>query len=506
MRTRLPVAVLAALATLSCKPSGSTVQPAADPPQVRPRAEPDPSRAVEARPAFVVLSEDSTWVIPIDPAHEVLQLEGHFVGGQPGQAAAAYGRFSAMLTTETDSKEVLPLCASGEFGGECELDLEWGEVGIEGTVLVHADGTQTHSLPCDCAVVVGVSTDGAPEPEFDITDPDMLVDIELSPYTPEEYLTECSEEALEPDLGLTTILAGVVYETGMAHNNICSGLNIYDAAERQTPLRPGAEPLRRDPSNGMMCLPEGDSEWLDPAMASLDEGDCTLGEDDCDCDDVGEMSAFAIRRGELVHITGNITPVATGCACVGREPLTRDNCPSVVSPCGRGQQFEDLVDWPEYWVTTDETLALGVMEGRFGVLTSMGDILRMGEPPDVVLDVEFHRDTALRFALELPTEIRVVIPELHPDDAGFDGSAKAWGNRCFGHLKAGHLDAAEAACIAGLLAGGSDGTRGALTYNLGRVAEERRRPERAVDYYRRSDGLRPGNATVQARLLALSPD
>lgn len=62
---------------------------------------------------------------------------------------------------------------------------------------------------------------------------------------------------------------------------------------------------------------------------------------------------------------------------------------------------------------------------------------------------------------------------------------------------------AEGACVEGLLEGGTDDARGALTYTLGGIEEARGDTDRAGDFYRRSLRLRPGNATVMARLSGL---
>gem|GEM_PF-2306013 len=72
---------------------------------------------------------------------------------------------------------------------------------------------------------------------------------------------------------------------------------------------------------------------------------------------------------------------------------------------------------------------------------------------------------------------------------------------------AGRLPLARRATRAGLRhALGSGERRGALLYNLGRIAEGQSDPEQAVSAYRRSLAVRPGNSSVSARLLALGAD
>lgn len=94
---------------------------------------------------------------------------------------------------------------------------------------------------------------------------------------------------------------------------------------------------------------------------------------------------------------------------------------------------------------------------------------------------------------------------LAPEDSTFIDAqgGRAWGNRCFAHLAANRLDAAQAACDRGLAQATDQAVRGSLLYNLGRVAEARGERGRARELYRRSLAARPGNRVVQGRLDAL---
>lgn len=95
-------------------------------------------------------------------------------------------------------------------------------------------------------------------------------------------------------------------------------------------------------------------------------------------------------------------------------------------------------------------------------------------------------------------------PELASEDEGYSDTrwGRGWGERCFRHLRAGRLAAAEAACERGRVIAGPR-VRGAILYNLGRIAEQRGRRAEAVRYYERSLAARPINRTVQQRLRAL---
>jgi tetratricopeptide (TPR) repeat protein len=197
-------------------------------------------------------------------------------------------------------------------------------------------------------------------------------------------------------------------------------------------------------------------------------------------------------------------PEVAGCSCASWMDASAASCPSPLDPCGQGRELPDRDQYEELWVTNDERLALAKRGNELVVLAVAGGApVRTVPSKDPILGVEHHPMSALLDAVPPPAGIRVVIPERHATDASFEGSAKAWGNRCFEHLQADRLDAAEAACFAGLLTRGTNGTRGALTYNLGRIAEARGNEEGAREYYERSQRLRPSDATAK-RLRALA--
>jgi len=102
---------------------------------------------------------------------------------------------------------------------------------------------------------------------------------------------------------------------------------------------------------------------------------------------------------------------------------------------------------------------------------------------------------------------KVDVADLAPEDIGFEDhrGGRGWGNRCFVHLKAKRYAPASAACRRGLEIATEGSIRGAILYNLGRIAEEQGHVEEARRQYRSSLRERPGNKTVQARLKGLSP-
>lgn len=481
-------------------------------------------------PAFVVLSFDSTTVVPLDPEVDEMELPGHWIGMPSDSGSRARGRYEAMVSIVPGRGELeLPICVDASFDDPCVLELEPGELpytelpGTSGMFELQVDVGEGRvdgwalldpwvEGACPCVVVPGLSTDGLPEPEFDLTDPDTLEEIEMSPYEPEEYEQECGEEALRPDVGPSSYVGGVRYDNGMAHTNVCNGLNIYDGASVVVELRPGAaEPT--DFVSGPMACGEGEADMA-PSLAPMPDDEFYEAPEELPYEEYDEpvcqeewdeVVAWSIHRGHLVYGRGHIATAGVECLCASAQPLQTATCPSQFDPCGTDEDFGGLDEYDDWWVPSGGGAALVVQDGELQVLDEDGGRIRTAAADsDGLLGVEFHPDTALVEALEVPLEVQVGLPSLAAEDLEHDGSAKQWGNRCFTHLKGDRLDAAEAACLAGLSVGGSDRTRGAITYSLGRVEEERGRIERARGYYQRSLRLRPGNATVEGRLSALA--
>lgn len=474
---------------------------------------PTPAEIGAERGAFVLLMEHGTVVLPFDPTIERLELPGQWVGAQPEHAAGAWGRVPVEVVGAQDSDlRPVPVCASGSYGDPCELPVEHAPADrraalesasaslqlrvelVEGRAPRQTLLDPVRGGECSCVVVPWISADGEPVPEFDLEDPVVLEEIAMSPYDPEEYVEHCSTEALLPDLEPTAYVGGVLYANGMSHNGVCSGLNLYDGASDTVVLRPGSTEPNATFFEGA-C-----SEGLMDPHAEIDLD----GEPGVPCDDDDEMLAYAIERGQLVRTTGSIGTVGEECSCVSALPLSAVSCPSLFDPCGDRQGFPGLADASRWWVSSDGRRALRLDDEELSVWApGEAEPLRRDSVGEEILGVEVHARSVLLEDPEVPEVMRAALPPLSVDDRGFAGSAKDWGNRCFGHLRAGLLDAAEAACFAGLVAGGSDGTRGAITYNLGRIEEARGDQARALTYYERSDRLRPGNATVQERIQAL---
>lgn len=503
-----------ALVGLGCRPDPQATEqpePAAEP-TVR---VPDHVPVRPPTPAFVILGSEKTTVIPVDAQRPVIEHPGMFVGGieDPG---LAHGRlweqymFPDMLEEEHAGAPLIPVCPSGDYDDPCLADPEEDPEGVSRQLAIDlrrtAEGVVIDSPPsCPCVVVAGISTDDEPEPEFDIEDPEMLEVIEMSPYSPEEYEDHCSDEALAENNEImpTSYMAGVLYETGMTHNGVCSGLNLYDGGENQVILRPGAKPISRAADDGMQCLVDGPGDMLGYFFDEPPpfEGECELGLDCDNCNEPDEMTAFAIRHGQLGFAAGEIQAVGGGCGCMAWEPITPQTCPSPLDPCGDPGPFGDLDDYHEHWIATDGQAAL-VMddEHTLVLLPKVAQAVRAEAKIDDILGVEFHPDTILLEPLGRSPVYRIDMPEVDPEDETY--LPKTLGNRCYKLFKKGKLEQARAACFAGLQNGGPDGTRGAIAYNLGRIEEERGNKELARGWYERSLALRP-NETVEKRLKGL---
>ena len=459
--------------------------------------------ASAGRSAFVVLAADETLVIPIDPALAVETLPGHWVGSLPGTPRGGWGVVPVELTTRgAPEQPSLPVCPSVP-PHSCWLALDESEAD-PASVLATAEGTidakvevtdgqaprwrfatDSGDETCTCVVVDGLSTDAI----LDLDDPDVEEAMAYSGYDEEEYQQTCSEEP-EPELSPTSYVGGVLYLNGPYSNFNCSGYNLYYGVSKDLPLRPGAAPPTAALPEPMACAQGVTLADVELVASDPERFACEPGE---------QMEAYALRHGRLVRYTGTTSgPEESDCSCASWVPASASSCPSPLDPCGQGRELSDRGAWQELWVTTDERLALALDGKDLVVLDVARDAaIRRLPAPAGILGVEHHPDTAL-LGVELPPRAaRLAIPPRDESDAKLAGSGKAWGNRCFAHLQAGRLDAAEAACYAGLLSEGTRGTRGALTYNLGRIAEARGDQARAREYYERSQHLRPNDATKQ---------
>lgn len=480
---------------------GCRAQPTGDQ-HVTPEPTPTEVAPARERPAFLVQTKRATLVVPIDPSVPLVRVDGIWTA----LGRDAYGRVETVIRVSKDPAVApLGICADASDDTGCRMSAEHGEVPVTMSIEATSGAAPTWRLTdsrdreCTCVVVEGISTDEE-EP-----DPDLVAEAEALGMTPEEYAEVCLQEEI-PDLVPTSMLGGVLYLTGMGHSGTCNGLNIYDGADDAISLRPGAKPIERAMPEIRECVDtfaELSLDWLGVA-----EPECRLGDPECNCRGEVEMEAWALRRGNLVRAIGEIEAVGSGCSCAVQVPITAATCPSPSDPCGDLAGFTTIETTSDHFWIANEGLAFVLRQDRLMVV-QRGDSKPIRDEPIPTpgidfIGVEYVRDAALIDPPEFPRSFRVGRAALADADAKFGGSASEWGDRCVVHLRAKRWDDAEAACFAGLEEGGSNKTRGALTYNLGRVAEGRGDAATALRWYRRSDRLRPGNATVKARIDALA--
>lgn len=512
VHSRIPQSLLVAALTLSggCRhaaappPSESTAQPASTEGAVALAAQ-----VADGRSAFVVITRDNTWVLPTNPELPIARWPGMFVG-DPGNPNLAHGRIDMGVGVAVDfvTERELPWCADATLDAACLRDLDDTRGETAQVRVVRRDDGQVEAavaLPCDCVAVRGISTDEVRPPEFDLTDPETLEMIKMSGHAPEEYAEYCGVDAFVDPFAPTAVLDGVLYRTGTTHNNMCSGLNLYDGGSDVVLLRPGAKPLERNPGPPMECVPDsaGMGNGLDLALLVPGQPmECEFGGDGCEnCDVVGEMTAFANRRGHLVFGAADVDAVGVGCSCAQHQPLPSVECPGVLEPCGDPAGFEGATASANFWVATDHSGALAIDESGTRMFGTNETVPRRTSASiGGVLGVEFHPDSPLLRAVSprsLPALIGASLPPLLLGDAKKKLGARGWWLRCNEHLDAGRLDAAEAACIAGLRKGGNRLERAHLVLALSRIETKRGNAARAQQFLQRWNRLERSSNSME---------
>jgi hypothetical protein len=539
--TRGSSRLVAALATLSIGCGGaesatSVVQapttPSATPPALpdeqRVAADPDEPTSVPAPPgptdgpAFVVYrvrpgypTLRTTVIVPLDPTRPTRSLEGIVV-----------------LDDATDPHALRWLTFSGDEPSPCTCACEHARApGAYGELFdLRPDTFELASPPSQCVV-----PSDAPS------------------CTPMEDAEEEEEDCEGAGGPLSTMVGGRVFVPLDTYEG-CGGWNRYGNDLATFSITRAEWRVPPFPLRGVTCEVEhAIGGWPDVRRAraplrcaSARNGFRSRGPDD-DCSFCAEerpgLVVARITRGVLQLIDSSVTTDATGTVWMTETALSARTCPSSADPCGDPAPFTALASAPpsaDFWVATDGSAALlhtsaAPSEGQLALLApGASTAVRTLTVPFVPLDVlgvRFHRDVGLlarlvdhglpaRRALACAAPAAVATPTRAPpvceagthleqgacaaiplatEDVGFVDThgGSDWGNRCFVHLRANALDAAEAACAAGLRVAERDTTRGAILYNLGRIAEARGDRAAARRHYTRSLEVRPGNAAVQ---------
>lgn len=493
----VPASLLLACLLAAC-PRAEAEHPQSATPNIRVRLPDQPPALEPEGGAFLLITSDETVVVPVDPARAVVSLRGMWVGSD-GPGELVRGHVPVEIEWETEAREgatSVPWCPS--FESECVAEEgEFLSMLLESVYGEKPSWTMRHAVggeACDCVSVVGISDDGeAQEEELspENLSPEEVSDAEIAGVDLERYIEECLE-AGDDHLEDASISGGVLFRWGEYSPVSCTGLNNYSADGREIPLRPGVGAVERWTLDGVTCSGEFESEEFYDS--------CTYGQPDC-CVEAGEALVVEIESGVQVQRHLNLTPVGAYCDCVVERPALQ-SCPSSFDPCGSGDGFE--LDGDErWWAFTEGEFALAIRDERAVVLRAGRKAPVRSDPLGINTDQLLGVETHPAFPVTVPElgRFAVVLPEMPEHNGHY--SAKAWGNTCFHLFRVGDLDAAEGACVEALRLGGTDNTRGAVTYSLGRIAEARDQPNRALAFYDRSLRLRPGNAAVKSRRAAL---
>lgn len=341
---------------------------------------------------------------------------------------------------------------------------------------------------------------------------------------------ECGgvEVPVPPPVALS---GGVVYALGARMDNEgCSGARLVDSIGQAHALVAGArrvdEPVVRGACFSRVLDAPGWPEDVLAGAACARESDDDHDDDPCGaCERMAgdEATASYVARGQLVRVGTNAS-VSWELTFVTRAPLTPATCPGPNDPCGTAATFPGVDAYGDFWVATGGEAALVARDGDAWIWPRGGEAVAIALPVQDILGLRFHADLRPLLApmragtpddealAPFVSPAACALPEspdegpaLAPEDQAFVDThgGRDWGNRCFEHVRAGALDAAEAACERGLDLATEPSVQGALYYNFGRIAEARGDAAEARSWYERSLASRPGNRTVQQRLDAL---
>ncbi len=492
-------------------PSGATSTPSATPSDAPATVEPSepavrPPPEVTTLPtgpaAFVLYTLEQTVVIPLD-GREPVRAEGLWL--QDDRTSPAALSHSLILSPSRIERMGIGPCPCGNLDGGCTPD------NVSTTRFHPNTGTVTPESDAQCRCV-------HPKPSWGIFPPDPA-DVDGEVYEP------ClGGNATSP----VSLVGGRLYWLGYEWNGACYGaLSLYDAYEFVDPLAAPAGSVDLERARPYGCtyelddMPDQEPPW--PLPDSL----CRPGRgDDCSCmdDDYFESQVFTVRRGWVWRVQDEVSH-AGGSRRIARARARPDRCPGLNDPCGDPEPFGPRPKGyrREFWVMTDGTARLSATRYDYqlsrqdaayppvrfelpGVHAST-DVIGIRQHTDVGPLLAVMRRHASRGAATAtpPDEATCTPPVLRPTDATFVDTrgGRGWGDRCFIHIQLRNWNAAEATCLRGLEVATEDETRGALLYNLGRVAEGRGLVGHAMEQYRRSLVVRPNNAAVRKRLATL---
>lgn len=499
--------VALALVSPACTPRAASIQdhaqakvtaPAAEP-TAEPQPEPPPAPTPEPEllspdtppvSGFVIYTQEQTIIVPIDGSPRVI---GEGLWLQDDRASPPALSHTLIMSGARAQTMGLPRCPCLAGDGAC----------IDDSVESRSFDPRTGALvrepaqPCTCTRLH-----------------------EPLAYPPTELDGEQFEAcATDEDQVLASLVAGQLHHQGWEWNGACfHGLSIYDALAWRHDLIDEAPELISD---GMRSL--GCNNDMGPAYAErpwpIDRGALTR-----ECEDYFESEVFMLRRGDLWAVRDDISGVH-GYRRYLKQPARPDRCPTVNDPCGDPEPFRKPAKLDrkqrEFWIATDGRAALTAERHAYALWLADADASLEFELAGIdastdVIGVRTHADIGPLRALigKHPTlgvdrperastilEPDACLAKLEPVEPGAD--PRELGNTCFMYIGLGSWSRAEAACLQGLAVATELGTRGAILYNLGLIAEAEGAREQAGLYFRESLAVRPGNRTVERALAKL---
>lgn len=489
-------------ATTPAPPSSIPAEPAAPAPATSPEP-PAPATAptpapLPPVPGFVLYTLDQTIILPLDGSPPTTAA-GLWV--QDDRVTPPAISHALVLTRSRVDALALPACPCLALAGACEAD---------GVQLRHFD-PRTGALLAeqsddDCACIHLPDEHGFP------------------PFVSDDgrAFEACKGGS---DEMIASLVAGRLYTNGWEWNGACyESLSLYDATSYELAL------VANPPEPKSTDMDPFDCYDLGPAFVArpwpIGHGGEPIELEYCED---YESEIFMLRRGHLWAVRDQVSH-ADGTRWIVNRPVRPDDCPSINDPCGDPEPFRAIAelddDEREHWIATDGSMALTAKNHAYalwkpGVPTPISITLPDVDATHDLLGVRVHADvTRLRtlttqhatLGLHSPRRAAETIETNHCHDlhrANPDGpttpepSAADWGEDCYARLRVGHWFSAEGSCLQGLALATEPGTRGALLYNLGRIAEAQGARPQAMEHYRDSLAARPGNATVKQRLARL---
>lgn len=472
-----------------------------------PVATPEPLPDAPPVPGFVLYTSEQTIILPLDGSPPTLAA-GLWV--QDDRATPPAFTHALVLTRARADALTLPACPCLALAGGCEADTIQLRRFDPSTGAQLEDASQGHE---DCACVR--------QPDEHAFPPFVGGD--------GQAFAACKGGG---EQAIASLVGGRLYSSGWDWNGAChEGMSVYDAFDVDLALVPDPPPpeLTTDGMRAKGCYS------MEPASIERPwpvGGGETMDAEECE---EGESEIFVLRRGQLWGVRDGMGH-AGGSRSFLQRPARPDDCPTVNDPCGDPAPFRTLAKLDElereHWVATDGSMALTAVKHGYSLWKAGATAAIEHELPTVdatrdVLGVRAHADVARLRTLvakhpALGTSSTRRAPEtletdechaLHDaeraaaarpgDEAAPERSAHALGEDCYARLGVGLWRSAEASCLQGLATATEPGTRGAILYNLGRIAEAQGALPQAMEHYRDSLAARPKNATVEGRLAKL---